>query len=199
MPLLSNIKARISPKGFTLIELMISLSLGLLVLGATTFVITTHIRSTAASERSQRVRDDANRLNYLLQVEAGEASRIRQNVAVTQCAGAPNSLFTLDIPLPTGTAGDSANITSVHYYNKGSNFVRCGPSINRNGSLNFSGGFLEGTVSSGTQLSLVTCQTVNTNQRAVAYQARYSEAGTTAYQPPCEVARAKSFLVADPP
>lgn len=199
MPSLSSYKAKPLPRGFTLAELMISLGLGLLVLGATAFVIISHIRSTAASERSQRVRDDANRLNYLLQVEAGEAARIRQSVVVSQCAAAPNSLFTLDIPLPTGTAGDPANITSVHYYNKGSDFVRCGPSINQNGSLNFSGGFQEGIVSSGTQLSLVTCQTVITNQRAVAYQASYAEAGTTAFQPPCEVARAKSFFVADPP
>ncbi|MFN5162961.1 MAG: prepilin-type N-terminal cleavage/methylation domain-containing protein [Cyanobacteriota bacterium] len=205
MPSLSSPKDRLLPRGFTLVELLISLGIGLLVLGATAFVITSHIRSTAASERSQRVRDDANRLNYFLQVEAGEAARIRQNVAISQCSGAgipSSSLFTLDIPLPTGTAGDPTSIISVHYYNKGSDFARCGPSVNRNGSLNFSGGFQERIVSSATRLDLKTnlidsCQGVITTSRAVAYQANYLQAGAIAYQPPCEVARAKSFFVAD--
>jgi Tfp pilus assembly protein PilW len=195
--------------GFSLIELMISLGLGLLVLGATAVVALSHVRSTIIAERSQRVRDDGNRLNYLLQVEAGEAARIRQNVSVIEpgCPLAPNSLFTLDIPLSTGSAAQIvnnviSNTTSIHYYNKNSNFMRCGPPINRNGSLNTGLGAVEGVVSSGTALALVTCQGVTTDKRAVAYQATYSEAGApgsgNAYQPPCEIARAKSFLIEDP-
>lgn len=187
------------------------------MLGATIAIITTHIRSAASSERAQRVRYNSNRLNYFLQVEAGEAVSIATaQTSSSQCAGAPASLFTLNIPLPSGTlaaisttGNTQLTTTPIHYYISGGNLTRCGPTINRNGSLNLtppSGSnsitYQEGVISSGTTLTLTTCQGVFTTSRALVYQASFSEAtasGSASYQPPCEIARAKSFFVVDPP
>lgn len=204
-----------SAQGLTLVKLLLTVGIGILVLGTAAVVMTTHLRSTAAAERAQRVRDAANRLNYFLQVEAGEAASITAPASVVQaaCTSAPGSqsLFTLNIPLPTGTLAaisttGNANLatTPIHYYNSNGNLIRCGPAINQNGSLNLLATIVysENVVASRTTLTLQSCDGTTTSSRAVAYRASFAEAtasGAQSYQPPCEIARAKSFFVVDPP
>lgn len=206
----------LSSLAFTLVELLVTVALGSLVLGATVVVLTTHLRSTASAERAQRVRDAANRLNYFLQVEVGEAASITTNTSITQaaCTSAPNSrsLFTLNIPLPAGTLAaisttGNANLTTtpIHFYVSNNDLIRCGPAINQNGSLDLSGSTIsynQNVISSTTNLVLQACGSTTTNARAVAYRLSFGEAsasGLQAYQPACEIARAKSFFVVDPP
>lgn len=187
--------------GFTLIELLVTTGLGAIILAAAAALITSHIRSTTAAEIAQRVRDDANRLSYFIQTEANEAALVRTAQSIDACtgvAGSGSSVFSLVIPRPDGAAGSAANVVLSHYYLSGGSLWRCGPSINRNGSLDYAT-TQNGILNSSTNLSLVTCQgnsTVN-DGRVVAYQVTFNDApaGVT---PPCALARAKSFFVVDP-
>lgn len=184
---------------FTLVELLVTAALGSIIFAAAATLITTHIRSTSAAEIAQRVRDDANRLSYFIQTEANEAALVETGQSLAACSGATGvSLFSLVIPRPDGVAGDPANIVRSHYYVNGGNLWRCGPSINRNGSLDYAS-LQNSILNSSTTLALVTCQGITTtNQgRVVSYQTTFNDA-PTGFLPPCAIARAKSFFVIDP-
>ncbi|MCS5700664.1 hypothetical protein NZK32_16605 [Cyanobium sp. FGCU-52] len=185
--------------GFTLLELLVRVGLRTVIFAAAAALITSHIRSTTAAEIAQRVRDDANRLSYFIQTEANEAALVQTGQSLAACSGATgSSLFSLVIPRPDGVAGDGANVVRSHYYLNGGNLWRCGPSINRNGSLNYDA-IESGILNSNTTVALVACQGITTVSpgRVVAYQVTFNDA-PSGFTPPCAVARAKSFFVVDP-
>lgn len=192
-------------RGFSLVELLISVVVGVMVVSAFTYGITSQLRSTQNQEQAQRTRDDANRLNYLIQTEASEAVNTTQGQTISGCvvrANGKTSLFSLTIPLPTGQFDTLANVATVHYYSETSGGVtdlrRCGPAILRNGSLDFSTN-VDGIVSANTVLTLVACPAGGTvsSSREVAYQLQLNDV-PGGYRPNCAIARARAFRVVDP-
>ncbi len=190
------------PQGaFTILELLVTVVIGLVLMGSVSTVLTTHIRTASTAEIAQRVRDDSNRLNYLIQTEASEAVTMDQDQTITGCtpaAGATTSIFNLNIPKPTGTAASPSNVSTIFYYASGSDLRRCGPPILQNGSLDHAATPVDSIVSSNTTLvTNITCQSVTSDTRQIAFQATFNDA-PGGFQPACAVARAKSFLVRDP-
>jgi type II secretory pathway pseudopilin PulG len=184
---------------FTLVELLVAASIGSLIFASAAALITSHIRSTFASGIAQRVRDDSNRVSYFIQTEANEAALVETGQSLSACTGATGtSIFSLVIPRPDGVAGDTANVVRSHYYVNNGNLWRCGPSVNRNGSLNY-GAITNSILNSETAIAPVSCQgiTMTSGGRVVAYQATFNDA-PSGIAPPCAIARAKWFFVVDP-
>jgi type II secretory pathway pseudopilin PulG len=194
---------RRSQLSFSLLELLISVVLGTALVSAVFYVITGQIRGASKEELAQRTRDDATRLNHLIQTEASEAVTTTQGQTISNCAAAANgrtSLFALTIPRPTAQFDDLTNVTTIYYYSTTSSGItdlrRCGPAIQRNGSLDFST-MVDGIVSANTGLNLVTCNSTTSSSREVAYQLQLNDV-SNGYSPPCAIARAKAFRVVDP-
>jgi type II secretory pathway pseudopilin PulG len=188
---------------FSLVELLISVVAGVALVSAVAYTVTAQIRGTRSQEQAQRSRDDATRLNYLIQTEASEAVTTAQAQAISNCDAAANgrtALFSLTIPRPTAQFDDLTNVVTIHYYsdtNAGiTDLRRCGPAILRNGALDFSTN-VDGIVNANTTLTLVTCNGTSSSNREVAYQLQLNDVGG-GYQPPCAIARAKAFRVVDP-
>ena len=167
--------------GFSLVELLISVVLGTALVSSVFYVVTGQIRGTKTEEQAQRSRDDATRLNYLIQTEASEAVTTATGATISSCVAAANgrtSLFSLTIPLPTGQFDTVTNVATVYYYsdtNAGvTDLRRCGPAIYQNGALNF-GSMVDGIVSANTSLSLVTCNGTASSSREVAYQLQLND------------------------
>ncbi len=198
-------RLRRSEQAFSLVELLISVVAGVALVSALAYTITGQIRGTQVQERAQRSRDDATRLDYLIQTETSEAYAITVGGTVGNCSAAANgrpALFSLSIPRPTGQFDTASNVATIHYYSLTSGQVtdlrRCGPAILRNGALDFSANAnVDGIVSANTSLSLVTCNGTVSSDREVAYQLLLSDL-TGGYRPPCAIARAKAFRVVDP-
>lgn len=198
-------RLRRSEQAFSLVELLISVVAGVALVSALAYTITGQIRGTQVQERAQRSRDDATRLDYLIQTETSEAYAITVGGTVSNCSAAANgrpALFSLSIPRPTGQFDTASNVATIHYYSLTSGQVtdlrRCGPAILRNGALDFSANAnVDGIVSANTSLSLVTCNGTVSSDREVAYQLLLSDL-TGGYRPPCAIARAKAFRVVDP-
>ena len=215
---------RTQPHGYSLVELLISVVLGVTLVSAVSYVITGQIRGSQDTERAQRTRDDATRLNYLIQTEASEAVELvdptdatkASEMVVAGCSAyangdpSPNgttALFVLKIPLPAGDIDARVldNIPAsarIYYYARNGGLDRCGPTIQRNGSLNLtvsSGAvaLVPGVVSANTTFQRVTCNGVSSTGREVGYQLQFT-AVRGGYSPPCAIARAKAFRVCDP-
>lgn len=206
---------------FSLVELLISVVLGVALVSAVSYVITGQIRGTQDTERAQRTRDDATRLNYLIQTEASEAVQLvdparSADLVIAGCPAyangdaSPNgttALFVLQIPLPAGNidqrvADNIPPTAPIYYYARNGDLHRCGPAIQRNGSLDLSVSngavaLVPGVVSANTTLTLVTCNSTASSNREVGYQLQLNDV-TGGYRPPCAIARAKAFRVCDP-
>ncbi len=196
-------------QGFTILELLLTSVIGSLLFAVMASVIVSHIRTTSTSELGQRVRDDANRINYFIQTEASESSSVDPAPAAPSCSGAPAGavpLFGLNVPINTGEADLATNVVRIVYYSAAGNLRRCGPAINTNGSLIYTGAPVDGIVSTNTTLTVLsggsTCQGSVTDTRQVAYRLLFNDvtiSGAPAnVQPPCALARARSFFVSDP-
>jgi hypothetical protein len=196
--------------GFTIIELVVTSVLGSLLFAVLAPMIIAHIRSTSTSELGARVRNDDNRIDYFIQTEASEAASVEAdpvgNCAAAAAGGATR--FNLNVPRNTGRADDLANVVRIYYYTSSGNLRRCGPPINADGSLDYAAAAVDSIVSTNTDLILQTvsdvahCSGAITDGRQVAYRLVYGDvniAGRAAgYQPPCEVARTKSYFVQEP-
>ncbi|MFM7675420.1 MAG: PilW family protein [Synechococcus sp.] len=194
-------------QAFTLVELLVTLAIGIFLMASVSSVITTHIRSASTAEISQRVRDGSTRLNYLIQTEASEAATIGQGqpmfASCQAASGVSNSIFNLNIPRPWGTAASPSNVSVVFYYASNGNLRRCGPPILLNGSLDHGSASttvnpVDALVSPNTTLvTNIACQSQVSTTRQIAFQTTFNDA-PGGFQPPCALARAKSFLVTDP-
>ena len=120
--------------GFTLLELLITLALGGMVMGLASSVITSHLRTTQKQSELQRMRDHWGRINFFLETEIREGQSLGTENGVGICADKAGRVLTVTVPHPAA-AGSTGLIV---YYNKDADLWRCGPAVQRNGTLDFS-------------------------------------------------------------
>jgi prepilin-type N-terminal cleavage/methylation domain-containing protein len=193
----------VKSSGLTLVELLIALAIaGTLVVSAGSLMLS-HMLSARQVERGQRNREDANRFNYLLSVEASESSGIRYGVALNGCSpDSGPSLLALTVPKRSGQYADSANNMTIYYYNSGGDLKRCGPPVTRNGVLNeASASNVVGVVARKATMTVIdsagSCGVVS-DQKTVVYSLDFSESGDGRYAQ-CQIARARTVFVCNPP
>ncbi|WP_190389123.1 prepilin-type N-terminal cleavage/methylation domain-containing protein [Cyanobium sp. FACHB-13342] len=198
--------------GFSLPELLVVLLIGGLVIPAITSLMVQHLQTSVRSEVQQRLREEAGRLGYLLQVESSEAREIKvaQNMPECGIASGIKSIITLYVPWPEGDVLNPLNTSYIHYYQDGDNLRRCGPRTNVNGTLDH--GFppagpvyVDAMLSRDTLLEPVFAANASCNNeitdglRQFVYQIKQSSTSASKFAIGCAVARAKSFYVQDPP
>ncbi len=156
--------------GFTLLELLVSVGIGTLVIGAVATTVGAHIRSGLNTEMNQVLSNDMNRLIYFLETEISEGQSISFGQPISGCAGVSgNALFSILVPDRAGT-GVTLPTTTIDYYLTGSGATaslnRCGPPINADGRLDFAAARIAAPVSSNTTLTLAG----TTDTKALSYE-----------------------------
>jgi prepilin-type N-terminal cleavage/methylation domain-containing protein len=182
--------------GFTLVELLVAMVAGVVVFAAAGSVLISHIRSSSQLELAQRQRDNAGRLDYLVQVEASEAALVEQGrVLPAGCeAAGVASIAAFRVPRDSGNYLDTeGNVSFIHYYNHEGNVRRCGPPVQRNGVLNHTAGLglHDGVAVRDARIELVSCQGQSTNTRQLVYRLVYPKG----YEPACSIARARTVFI----
>lgn len=181
--------------GFTLVELLVGMVAGVVVFAAAGSVLISQIRGSASLELAQRQRDNAGRLDYLIQVEASEAARVETGLVLPDgCEGAGGaSLAAFRIPRDSGNYLDNTNVSFTYFYNLDNNVRRCGPPVRRNGVLDHSAGagLHDGVAVRQARIELTTCQNQSTNGSQLVYRLVYP----SGYRPNCSIARARTVLI----
>ena len=188
----------LTDQGITLVELLVGLVVASLAATAAGSVMLAQIQSSASLELAQRQRDSASRLDYLIQIEAGEAASVVDNPSLPGgCSGGGTGLIAFRIPRDRGSYLALDNVSFVYYYNKGGDVWRCGPRVERSGILNHDSSIpLEAGVAVRTaSLEKVRCSGESTNSGQFVYRLVFP----TGYQPSCSVARAKTLLICNTP
>ena len=127
--------------GFTLVELLIAASVGVLLSLTASQLMLSHMRSSSALEATQRLRDDWNRTTHFIESEVALSERVLTNAALinlAQCnpAIAPGEFrFALEIrrDLPPALYFVRANAENSLDWIGTSSLWRCGPGIADNG------------------------------------------------------------------
>ena len=114
------------PAGFSMVELLIVCSLGLLCLGAILTVVISYVHSRQNLEAMMRLQDQWGRLQFLLDREIQEARPVTAASSIHGSCGTTNPTLALEVP---GMAD------RIVYYRSGTTLRRCGPSIDANGNL----------------------------------------------------------------
>ncbi len=182
--------------GFTLVELLVAMVAMQVVFIAAGSVLISHVRSSSSLEVAQRQRDNAGRLDYLIQVEASEAALVEQGLALPNgCVAAGQaSTAAFRVPRDSGSYLDTeGNVSFIYYYNLDGNIRRCGPPVQRNGVLNHAAGLglHDGVAVRDARIELVTCQGQSTNRSQLVYRLVYPRG----YQPACSIARARTVFI----
>lgn len=182
--------------GFTLVELLVAMVAVQVVFIAAGSVLISHVRSSSNLELAQRQRDNAGRLDYLIQVETSEAALVEQGrILPNDCeAAGQTSLAALRIPRDEGNYLDTeGNVSFVYYYNHAGNVRRCGPRVHRNGVLDHTAGLElhDGVAVRDARIELVSCQGQNMDSSQLVYRLIYP----SGYQPACSIARARTVLI----
>ena len=177
-------------------ELLVAMVAGVVVFAAAGSVLISHIRSSTQLELAQRQRDNAGRLDYLVQVEASEAALVEQGrVLPAGCdAAGEASIAAFRVPRDSGDYLDTeGNVSFIHYYNHEGSVRRCGPPVQRNGVLNHAAGLglHDGVAVRDGIIELVSCHGQNTNSRQLVYRLVYPEG----YEPACSIARARTVFI----
>jgi prepilin-type N-terminal cleavage/methylation domain-containing protein len=188
--------AQLVDRGFTLVELLVAMVAGVVVFAAAGSVLLSHIRSSSQLELAQRQRDNAGRLDYLIQVEASEAALVEQGrVLPADCEGAGGaSLAAFRVPRDSGNYLDTVgNVSFIYYYNHQGHVRRCGPPVQRNGVLNHAAGLglHDGVAVRDARIELVSCQGQATTSSQLVYRLVYP----SGYQPECSIARARTVFI----
>lgn len=183
-------------RGFTLVELLVAMVAGVVVFAAAGSVLLSHIRSSSQLELAQRQRDNAGRLDYLIQVEASEAALVEQGrVLPAGCVGAGGaSLAAFRVPRDSGNYLDTVgNVSFIYYYNLSGNVRRCGPEVQRNGVLDHDPdkALHDGVAVRDARIELVSCQ----GQATTSSQLVYRLVHPSGYQPECSIARARTVFI----
>jgi hypothetical protein len=179
------------------VELLVAMVAGVVVFAAAGSVLLSHIRSSSKLELAQRQRDNAGRLDYLVQVEASEAALVEQGrVLPAGCGEAAGqaSLAAFRVPRDVGNYLDTAgNVSFIYYYNHQGNVRRCGPPVQRNGVLDHGAGLglHDGVAVRDALIELVSCQGQSTNSSQLVYRLVYP----SGYQPACSIARARTVFI----
>lgn len=184
--------------GFTLVELLVAMVAVQVVFIAAGSLLISHVRSSSNLELAQRQRDNAGRLDYLIQVEASEAALVEQSrVLPNGCkadAAGQTSLAAFRVPRDEGNYLDTAgNVSFVYYYNHLGDVRRCGPPVHRNGVLNHTAGLglHDGVAVRDARIELVTCQGQSTTTSQLVYRLVFP----SGYQPACSIARARTVFI----
>jgi prepilin-type N-terminal cleavage/methylation domain-containing protein len=183
-------------QGFTLVELLVAMVAGVVVFAAAGSVLLSHIRSSSQLELAQRQRDNAGRLDYLVQVEASEAALVEQGrVLPAGCEAAGQaSIAAFRVPRDSGNYLDTeGNVSFIFYYNHAGNVRRCGPPVQRNGVLNHAAGLglHDGVAVRDASIELLSCHGQSTNSLQLVYRLVYPNG----YQPACSIARARTVFI----
>lgn len=181
---------------FTLVELLVAMVAGTVVFAAVGSVLVSHIRSSSKLELAQRQRDNAARLDYLIQVEASEAALVEQGrVLPAGCEAAGQaSVAAFRVPRDSGNYLDTVgNVSFIFYYNYQGNVRRCGPPVQRNGVINHDPeiGLHDGVAVRDARIELVTCQGQSTSSGQLSYALIYP----VGYKPACSIARARTVFI----
>jgi prepilin-type N-terminal cleavage/methylation domain-containing protein len=118
--------------GFTLVELLVTLVLGGMLMGLASSVITSHLRTTQKQSELQRMRDHWGRINFFLETEIREGQSLGTEQGEGICAD-KSRVLTITVPNPAAPGSPGR----ILYYNNGVDLWRCGPSVNRDGTLDF--------------------------------------------------------------
>jgi prepilin-type N-terminal cleavage/methylation domain-containing protein len=130
-------------RGFTLVEILISVTLGSLVSIAATNIMLSQLRSGGGLATTQNLRQEWNRTTHFIESEVALSERIitnSGNINLNQCTTAISSeefRFALDIrrDLPLAIYYIKANPNSQSLELKGTHSLyRCGPGIDREGN-----------------------------------------------------------------
>ena len=189
-------RSRRSDAGFTLVELLVAMVAMQVVFIAAGSVLISHVRSSSNLELAQRQRDNAGRLDYLIQVEASEAALVEQSRTLPDgCeAAGQTSLAAFRVPRDSGSYLDTVgNVSLIYYYNHLGNVRRCGPPVQRNGVLNHAAGLglHDGVAVRDARIELVSCQGQSTDSSQLVYRLIYP----SGYQPACSIARARTVFI----
>jgi len=181
---------------FTLVELLVAMVAGTVVFAAVGSVLVSHIRSSSKLELAQRQRDNAARLDYLIQVEASEAALVEQGrVLPAGCEAAGQaSVAAFRVPRDSGNYLDTVgNVSFIFYYNYQGNVRRCGPPVQRNGVINHDPGIglHDGVAVRDARIELVSCQGQSTSSGQLSYALIYP----VGYKPACSIARASTVFI----
>jgi prepilin-type N-terminal cleavage/methylation domain-containing protein len=181
--------------GFSLVELLVGLVVVTIIAAGAGTVLLSHVRSVGGFELAQRQRDNAGRLDYLIQIEASESASVLSGGGSLPggCVGSGNYVFAFEVPRDTGGYQQIGNRSAIYYYNKGGNVRRCGPPIARNGVLlhDSSLGLQDGVAVRDASLELVTCQNEQTSGQILAYRLVYP----SGFQPACSITRARTVFI----
>jgi prepilin-type N-terminal cleavage/methylation domain-containing protein len=130
--------------GFTLLELLIVLTLGGLMMTAITTVITSELRLGRTLLLTQQRRSDWSRFTNFLANEVGEGRRVRTNtppatLTADGCSLPTGGALLFSVTIPIATNQGLPVERNVHYYTTGTGtntvLFRCGPDIEQTGRL----------------------------------------------------------------
>jgi prepilin-type N-terminal cleavage/methylation domain-containing protein len=182
-------------QGFSLVELLVGLVVVTVIAAGAGTVLLSHVRSVGGLELAQRQRDNAGRLDYLIQIEASESASVLSGGGSLPggCVGSGNYVFAFEVPRDTGGYQQFDNRSTIYYYNDSGNVRRCGPPVARNGVLLHDPGLAlqDGVAVRDASLELVTCQGEQTAGQILAYRLVYP----SGFQPPCSIARARTVFI----
>ena len=127
--------------GFTLVELLVAASVGVLLSLTASQLMLSHMRSSSALEATQRLRDDWNRAIHFIESEVALSERVLTNAALinlAQCNPAISTAefrFALEIrrDLPPALYFVRANAENSLDWIGTNSLWRCGPGIADNG------------------------------------------------------------------
>lgn len=149
--------------GFTIIELLITAALGTVIMGTIVSVLVGQTREGLVIERTQRAREDMNRIALFIDGEVGEGDLVTPSASLSQCANTGTSVFTIRIPY--WSTNTRTSTTSQYYVDSSGSLRRCGPPILSDGKLNPAGTRIDSVISTNTSLT----QTNAAASRSVGY------------------------------
>lgn len=159
--------SRPRPDAFTLVELLLAASFGVILLGGLMTMATSLLRAGLKADNQQSAQDAWARVNQFLNIEMGEAGRIYQGTTevspivldqAPSCNGANRDAgsdsFAIRVPNPDPAATASARYATITYYMSGGHLMRCGLPVLANGALDFNASNSEAILSYDTCLEV---------------------------------------------
>lgn len=193
-------KLCLSSSGFTLPELLIAGIIAAGIAALTGQVMIGQLLEERRLELAARIRENTSRFNYLVQIEASEASEVF--VGELQVQGCGNSddgnSFTFIIPDTVGPYGPLGQASEVKYYNLFGDIRRCGPPVSRNGVLTPAVANVDGVVIRNASIALNPPGCPVSDTRRISYLVQFPQ-GNLGDLGGCTTAHARSVFICNPP